>query len=131
MTSDGIRKELFGSEEVQANPRRVFDLMRERTRAALQAGQDVVYDACNLRGRYRRQFLEKGLEGIPCTRVCLAVETPLELCLQRNAERERHVPEGVIRRMAERWEQPEYKEGWDLILVFAPDSEKGEVKDRP
>lgn len=131
LTSDGIREELYGSEEVQGSPSEVFGLMKERTRAALLAGQDVVYDACNLRGRYRRQFLEEDLAGISCTRVCLAVETPLEVCLQRNAARERHVPEHVIRRMANSWERPAYKEGWDLVLVFTPDSPKGEVLDRP
>ena len=50
--------------------------------------------------------------------------TPYEWCLERNAKRERKVPEDVIERMYRSFDVPWYYEGWDNIEVgYAPRAE--------
>ena len=44
ISSDAIRKELFGDENCQENGSEVFTLMQQRTLDALKNGYNVVYD---------------------------------------------------------------------------------------
>ena len=53
VSSDAIRKELYGDESVQQNPRIVFEVMHKRTIEFLKAGANVVFDATNLTKRDR------------------------------------------------------------------------------
>jgi len=59
LSSDAIRKELWGDENCQDDHNRVFNLMHERTLYALRNGYDVIYDATNITRKSRRSILEK------------------------------------------------------------------------
>ena len=48
LSSDAIRGEIYGDENCQRDPGRVFDIMHQRTVAALSQGISVIYDATNL-----------------------------------------------------------------------------------
>ena len=48
LSSDAIRKELYGDESTQGNPHEVFSLMQKRAIEALNNGSNVVYDATNI-----------------------------------------------------------------------------------
>lgn len=56
LSSDEIRKELFGDENDQSHNVKVFEEMFKRTRRALIEGEDVIYDATNLSSKRRRNF---------------------------------------------------------------------------
>jgi tRNA uridine 5-carbamoylmethylation protein Kti12 len=45
------------------------------------------------------------------------VHVPVELALERNAQREgpARVPDGIVRQMAARWEEPVVDEGFDSV----------------
>ena len=123
ISSDQIRGELYGSQEEQGNPARVFEQMRLRTVKALSDGWDVIYDACNTNSKKRKAFLS-GLRRFDCEKICLIAATPYALCLERNAQRSRKVPEEAIERMYTTWWTPAPFEGWDRIrLLYAPGSE--------
>lgn len=117
LSSDLIRKELYGSEEEQGDPKRVFEQMRLRTEQALKEGKTVLYDACNLNSKKRTAFLNN-IRKYDCEKICVLFAVPYEICLKRNEERARKVPEDVIKRMYLNFNTPYYFEGWDRIQVM-------------
>lgn len=124
LSSDCIRKELFGSESVQEESHKVFDLMRIRTLEALKSGKDVIYDACNISSKHRRAFLQN-LKKLDCEKICIVVATPYIKCLERNAGRSRVVSDEVIERMYKTWTTPALFEGWDSMEIIFADGTKG------
>lgn len=118
-SSDAIRAELYGSEEDQAHNGEVFVVLHKRLTQALHAGKNVIYDATNISAKRRSAFL-KQLKGIECEKIAVYLDTPIELCIARNAKRARHVPENVIRNMYNNFTKPTLAEGFDNIIVIKP-----------
>ena len=85
--------------------------------------RDVVYDATNLKASYRVEFLDT-LRLLNCKKVCVFVDTPFEVCVKRNEERERTVPKEAMDRMKRFLEPPTFAEGWDEIRVVKNWDEK-------
>ena len=85
--------------------------------------KDVVYDATNLKASYRVEFLDT-LRLLNCKKVCVFVDTPFEVCIRRNEERERTVPKEAMERMKRFLEPPTFAEGWDEIRVVKNWNEK-------
>lgn len=117
-SSDAIRKEMFGNESVQDKPQAVFTELHRRIKNDLRNGIDVVYDATNIEGKFRRAFMSE-LNSIPCTKMNVCITTPYETCLEYNAGRERKVPNYVIRKRYMNWQPPNYNEGFDYIFPIA------------
>ncbi len=119
-SSDAIRKELFGSEEEQSDPSKVFGLMLNRTCEALQSGTvfNVYYDATNL-SRKRRMGLIKEVRKRVDNVIIMAhvFATPFEICCERNNARLRHVPDEVMAKMYRSFQIPSIEEGFDSILI--------------
>lgn len=116
-SSDAIREELWGDENDQRNPQKVFQLLHKRLKKALKNRYNVVYDATNLSRKRRIAFI-KELKRIPCFKSCLIVATPFEKCIENNSKRERKVPVEVIRRQRESFQCPYFYEGWDSINIM-------------
>lgn len=125
ISSDSIREELYGDPSIQDDPSQVFNIMFQRTRAALKAGRNVFYDATNIKSKYRINLLKSLKRLFPDVfYTCAIMATPIDVCHERNGERERSVPTYVIDRMLRQFEVPYEGEGWDKILVrynYAPD----------
>ena len=117
-SSDALRAELFGDATWHGNEKYLFSTLHRNIENCLWSGRSAVYDATNLRGSFRRNYLHT-LEnaGLQFHKVCIFVDTPYEECLRRNAARERIVPEEVIASMARILRRPERTEGWDKILI--------------
>lgn len=126
ISSDAIRAEVFGDVNDQTHNSEVFQLMFKRTVEALKSDKEVYYDATNLSRKRRMAFLHSIAHVKDVRKVALVFNTPYEVCLKRNAKRERHVPEGVIFDMLKRFDLPDVAEGFDEVLyVGEPDvSEK-------
>ncbi len=124
LSSDEIRKELYGKEEEQGDPAKVFELMFNRTMAALRAGKDVIYDATNVVRKRRVALLQK----LPkeTFKVAVVVATPIQECLDRNKERERRVPRDVIMKQLRSFEVPLESEGFNHITVVLSGTENDE-----
>lgn len=117
ISSDAIREEVFGDVNDQSHNHEVFDIMRERTIAALHNGEDVVYNATNICAK-RRIGLLNSISIVPdVERVCWLVIPPVEIVEKQNREREKSVPDDVIKRMLRQFEVPHKSEGWDWIII--------------
>ena len=116
-SSDSLRKELFGDEEIQSYNDIVFNELHKRIKKDLGNNKDVLMDACNLSCKRRISFLQM-IKHVECEKVCVVVATPYEDCLKQNQMRERKVPEEVIKRMYMSFEFPAYFEGWDNIDIY-------------
>lgn len=115
-SSDAIRAELTGDINNQDHNSEVFQTLRKRVKDDLKNGKSCVWDACSVRYKYRKAFLSE-LKHIPCEKRCVLMATPYEWCLKRSTERERKVPEYVIKRMYMNFDVPWFYEGWDSIDV--------------
>lgn len=116
-SSDDLRGELFGDVQDQINNEKLFVELHKRIKRDLYNGKDVIYDATNLNKKRRVAFLRE-LKKIPCRKVCMATLAPIEDCLKNNANRERKVPEDVIRRQYLNWQPPHYHEGFDVLYLM-------------
>ena len=145
VSSDGVRRELYGdqeryySEETAARLLQergipadgmdaaqlralkeklcldyVFEQARGRVRAALAAGESVVYGSTNLMARFRGDVLREAC--VPhVLRELYYLNTPLETALARNENRCCRIDPAVIRELFELQEPPAYAEGFDRI----------------
>ena len=97
VSTDQIRKMLYGSEECQENSAEVFRRAYETIRRRLRNGIDVAFDATNTTSKTRNELLKR-LADISCTTIAVYMNTPLGECKRRNQQRERIVPDAVIER---------------------------------
>lgn len=115
-SSDAIRGEIYGDENCQKNPGRVFDILHQRVTKALSEGFDVVYDATNLSCKRRMNFL-KTIAHIDCKKTCVVVVTTPEDIEERMKQRDRKVSMEVVHKQMCQFQCPNYYEGWDKIVV--------------
>ena len=114
--SDKLREELWGSESIQGDNKLLFKELHNRIKKSLNQGKDCVYDATNIHSKARTQFL-KEIKNIKCEKICVFVATDYNVCLKRMNGRERVVPVEVVNRMYTHIDIPQYREGWDKIII--------------
>lgn len=115
-SSDSLRQEMFGDVNEQKHNQELFAELHKRIKECLKSGKNAIMDCTNISYKRRMAFLAE-LKQIPCEKICILMATPYEECLRRNAERERRVPEEVIKRMYMNFNIPYWYEGWDNIQV--------------
>lgn len=115
-SSDRLREELWGDENAQGDDDLLFDTLHKRIMGNLLLDKDVVYDATNINAKRRRNYL-KSISS-EYKKVCLFFLTDIDICKDRNKNRERTVPEEVIEKMYRTFQIPQYSEGWDEIRVI-------------
>ena len=115
-SSDEIRREISGDVNRQDINAEVFKVLHNRVKDDLKCGRSCVYDATNISYKRRKAFLQE-LSSIECTKICILIATPYEVCLDQNRLRERNVPDNVIERMYKNFDVPYWYEGWDDILL--------------
>lgn len=123
-SSDALREELFRDVNHQADNNKLFIELHRRIKACLKSGKSAIYDACNISYKRRMAFIQE-LKNIPCEKICILMATPYEECLKRNAERERTVPEEVIKRMYMNFTIPYWYEGWGNIQIVYSNGVEG------
>lgn len=116
LSSDTIRGEIYGDENCQRDPGCVFNIMHQRTVAALSQGISVVYDATNLSCKRRMNFL-KSIAHIDCRKECVVVVTTPEDIEERIKQRDRKVPMEVVHKQLCQFQCPNYYEGWDSVWI--------------
>ena len=115
VSSDSIRKELYGSEKIQGDAAQVFAIAYERAANILKSGGNVYFDATNLGVSTRRTLLRK--VGKHADKIiAVYFDVPYEVCLNRNRNRARRVPIRVMQRMARNIRVPDLAEGFDQIV---------------
>lgn len=119
VSSDAIRKELYGSEEDQSHNQEVFNEVFKRTRAAIKDNKHCIIDATNLSRKRRIAFL-KQFNNYEKRATVFAI--PFEVCCERNNSRERIVPQYAMDRMYRSFEPPHWAEGFDKINIITFDN---------
>jgi predicted kinase len=117
LSSDLLRNILFDDVEEQRYQGLVFSTLRSLLRARLIARMPLNYvDATNLSIHERRQWI-KMAQSFGYEVQAVFFDVPLEVCLERNSQRDRSVSEDVMRKMAERLKPPVFEEGFSKITV--------------
>lgn len=117
LSSDAIRKLLVDDETDQSANDRVFQTLRYLLRHRLALGRPVTYiDATNLTPEERRVYLGIG-QSFGCEVDAVFFDVPLAVCRERNARRQRVVPEEAIERLAARLTPPTADEGFHKVTV--------------
>ena len=85
LSSDAIRAELYGDENIQGNPVEVFTLMQKKAVESLNAGYNVVYDATSMTRKDRAGIISM------CPKFthiqCNIIWAPIETCIERDTEK--------------------------------------------
>ncbi|PWM20004.1 MAG: hypothetical protein DBX97_04235 [Collinsella tanakaei] len=126
-SSDKIRKELYGDVNVQDKNVEVFSELHKRIKNDLQNGISCVYDATNMSMKRRIAFLGE-IKKYDCKKICVLFVVPIEVCKERNQNRERKVPEDVFDKMLKQFQCPYYYEDWDEIKINWYDGKVKPVK---
>jgi predicted kinase len=117
LSSDLLRNILFDDVEEQRYQGLVFSTLRSLLRARLIARMPWNYvDATNLSVHERRQWI-KMAKSFGYEVQAVFFDVPLEVCLERNRQRDRSVSEDVMRKMAEKLKPPVFEEGFAKITV--------------
>ena len=103
---DEIRVELTGDITDQSKNKEVFELARYRAGRALIDGQIVIIDATNYNRKNRKLWLDLA-DQLGYKVECHVMKTTHEECRRRNAARERVVPDFVMDRMINGWQEPD------------------------
>lgn len=98
VSSDGIRKELTGTEDfVEGDGARVFREFDRRLAGILASGRDAVADATNVHPRDWARLSR--LLGVPYRKVAVWMDICPDEAIWRQERRERKVPREVVERM--------------------------------
>lgn len=76
-------------------------------------GNVVVEGIYNL--RCRRKLLLDAVANKRTSKICIWIDTPLDVCLSRCITGR---PERVVRQDAQMFQPPSYEEGWDEIIII-------------
>lgn len=119
VSSDAIRAALYGDESIQGNPAEVFELAKKNIIDALKQGNNVIFDATNMKYKNRMNIMREvnKFSSNYLFKICEIFVEPIDILLERNAARERHVPGHVIHRMMRQFEMPTRAEGFDVINI--------------
>lgn len=114
LSSDKLRKELFGDESVQQDPHLVFSELERRLKDAISQGKNVVYDATNVSRKRRIAFIKQFKKS--CEIIAYVFLTPFEICVERDKSRVRTVGKDVITRMYKNFQMPLKGEGFSEVI---------------
>lgn len=118
LSSDAIRRLLADDETDQTIHVRVFQTLRYLLEQRLAIGRPMTYiDATNLTPEERRPYIEIG-RAWGCDVEAVFFDVPLEVCMERNARRDRVVPGEALAKMASKLARPTTEEGFARVTVL-------------
>ena len=117
LSSDAVRKLLADDETDQSLHDRVFQTLRYLLRHRLALGRPLTYiDATHLTPEERQPYLAIG-KSYGCEVEAIYFDVPQAICRERNAARQRVVPEEVLAKMAAKLVPPSTAEGFDRVTT--------------
>ena len=117
---DDIREDLYGDANEKGVGEEIQREFRKRIYRLIREGKNVIIDYQGLNPKSRKSFIKTYSPNFDKT-VAVHINTPLEMCLERNRSRRRFVPEEVILRSHGQLVPPKFEEGFDEILTIDPD----------
>ena len=124
VSMDAIREKWFGTRKCQDRGDEVYAQSVDDVLSAFESCDIVIYDATNRTRKARRKLVETIQKYYDCLVYCVFMDTPLEVALERNANRDKsiQVPPAVIHRMFDTFEPPreENEEYFEEIYIIYP-----------
>ena len=124
LSTDRLRRELFGDAAVQGPWRDIEALLHQRIQELVAAGTPVIVDATHARRPWRLVLTQALALPAPVEWIGWWLYTPLSTCLQWNQTRQRLVPEPVIRELAAALADPIFgpsrAEGFAAVVAVVP-----------
>ncbi len=124
LSTDAIRAEVFGDAAVQGPWSAIEQVLHQRIRAAVTAGQPVIVDATHARRPWRLALTQALVLPAPVEWIGWWLFTPLATCLEWNQRRQRLVPEAVIKELAAALADahvgPSRAEGFAAVVAMVP-----------
>ena len=115
VSTDKIREELYGDESIQKGGKLVFNTAYTRIKELGEHNRCCVFDATNIRAKDRKKLVKTMRDFFEII-YCTYFEPNVKLSIERNAKRDRQVPNEVIERMAKNFQIPTEQEGFDYII---------------
>jgi len=116
ISSDELRRLIIDDPTDQTIHSRIFAAIRYLVRQRIAVGRPTTYvDATHLMRWERRPYVLLARQH-GCELEALFFDVPVEVCIQRNKQRGREVPEQVIRNMAACMQPPTEQEGFTRII---------------
>lgn len=121
VSSDRIRGQLYGDPQIQGPWPEIEAAIYQEICTAVAQGKTVIYDATNARQAHRLDWLAL-VAPLQQQWIAWQLDTPLELCLERNQQRDRIVPPAIIEAMAIALitHPPTLTEGWHSLILIKP-----------
>lgn len=117
VSSDAIRGEICtGGVADQSKNEEVFKIFHRRIRENLQAGNNVIADATNIKIKSRAAIFN-AVKDINCEKIAYLMTKTYEDCIKDNVNREYPVPEEVIKRQMYSYQVVFKEEGFDQIII--------------
>jgi len=120
LSSDAVRRLIADDPNIQTIHRQVFGTLRSLARQRLELRRPITCIDSTALTRWERRPWLRLAEDADCEAEAIFFDTPLEICLARNAGRHRVVPAEVVREMARRLEPPSIKEGFARVITLCP-----------
>jgi len=115
ISSDELRRLILDDPTDQSVNARIFAAIRYLIRQRIAVGRPITYvDATHLM-RWERGLYVLLAERYGCELEALFFDVPVEVCIERNKQRGREVPEQVIRNMAACMQPPTELEGFTRV----------------
>lgn len=108
----------LGDESIIKDDKLVFEIVDIILSYMLSHKRNVIYDATNLRIETRIRYIEIAKSYGAYVTVHW-VNCPLKVAIERNAQRERHVPILAIKRFHRSLQAPTIAEGMDKIIMYS------------
>ncbi|CAN5467296.1 hypothetical protein BH10CYA1_BH10CYA1_47100 [soil metagenome] len=129
LSADPIRQELYGNAAEQGDKEEVFRIFFERLEAALAKELDIIVDNTNLNPRQRKPLIERAQKAGYTDIQLWLLDVPLDVCLKRNANRERVVPDDIVANMfmeLNRSGRPQRSEG--KLAIIRPGADETDFR---
>ncbi len=113
---DSYRMEMTGRAFFAPAEEAVWSAVKVTARVLLRSGYNVMIDATNTSKSSRSQWVRIAKEiGVICA--CFWADTTHDVCKSRNANRVHPVPDDVLDRMIQDFENPAIEEGFRLYKL--------------
>ena len=125
VSMDDIREMLFGTRKCQKEGYLVYKLAVNKIIRLFSESDIVIFDATNRNAKARKQIIQDIQDCVDCCVYCIFVNTPLDVALDRNTNRDEsiQVPPIVIRRMYETLQPPTNEEYfYEKIFEITPET---------
>lgn len=99
LSADDIRQELWGDAAEQKEAEKVFEIFFDRLQQGLSRGWNIVIDNTNINTRHREPILQQAKKAGYKDIELWVFDIPLPVCIERNKQRGRIVPEEIITNM--------------------------------